>query len=214
LIIPSGARRSEKTIAGKDDIKVLFDVSTTLRYGKRIEDRYIHAYRFMVLTGMRPGELIALRNGDIKGSRVTISQSINYYNEITQCKTDRSRRTYTLTDHALRVIDDQKRMLMSLSQISPYIFPGEDLSHVKEQTLYNSWKKYCKANGINSATTPYELRHTFVSVNTDMPDALKKMVMGHSKNMDTHGIYGHEKADDMDMAAGYIDAAFGKILGL
>jgi hypothetical protein len=46
-----------------------------------------------------------------------------------------------------------------------------------------------------------------------MPDSLKKLVMGHSKNMDTQGIYGHEKADDMDTAASYIDESFKNILG-
>ena len=43
-----------------------------------------------------------------------------------------------------------------------------------------------------------------------MPDYLKKMVVGHSKNMDTNGTYGHKKAGDLDKAAGYIDDAFSK----
>jgi len=43
--------------------------------------------------------------------------------------------------------------------------------------------------------------------------ALKQLVMGHSENMDTHGIYYQEKSDDIDNAAHYISEAFGKILG-
>lgn len=41
-----------------------------------------------------------------------------------------------------------------------------------------------------------------------MPEALKKMIMGHSKSMDTEGVYGHEKQGDRAKAAGYIDASF------
>lgn len=61
-------------------------------------------------------------------------------------------------------------------------------------------------------TTPYELRHTFVSINDEMPSGLKKMVVGHSQSMDTEGIYGHRKQGDMEKAASYVDRAFGDIL--
>ncbi len=57
------------------------------------------------------------------------------------------------------------------------------------------------------------MRHTFVSINDEMPTGLKKQVVGHSRSMDTEGIYGHKKAGDMRRAAEYSDAAFAKILG-
>jgi len=213
LIIPAGARISVKTIANEAELKTVFSVPTTLYRGKRVEDRFIHAYRFEILTGMRPGELIALKNENINGARVHISESINKYKEVTQGKNRNARRVYTLDKHALKVLADQKRMLIKLGQISPYVFPAKDLGPVREQLLYGRWKKYCEANNIVGATTPYEMRHTFVSVNSGMPDGLKRLVMGHSQNMDTNGIYGHEKAGDMDEAAEYINAAFTKILG-
>ena len=56
------------------------------------------------------------------------------------------------------------------------------------------------------------MRHTFVSIMDEMPESLKKMVVGHSKSMDTDGIYGHQKANDMERAAAYIDAVFERIL--
>ena len=213
LTIPAGAKKSKKTIASEDELKILFSVSDTLYNGKRSEDRFIHAYRFAVLTGMRPGELVALKNEDIIGSRIKISRSINEYNELTEGKNANAQRTYTLDSHALRVLSDQKKMLMRHKQISPYIFPARDLDHVTQSTYRKSWKRYCAANGIKGANTPYELRHTFVSINSEMPSALKKLVVGHSKNMDTDGIYSHEKAGDMATAAEYISTAFTKILG-
>jgi hypothetical protein len=38
------------------------------------------------------------------------------------------------------------------------------------------------------------------------------MVIGHSKDMDTEGTYGHETQGDMERAAEYIDAAFDRLL--
>ena len=59
----------------------------------------------------------------------------------------------------------------------------------------------------------YELRHTYVSVNKEMPEGLKKMVVGHSQDMDTEGTYGHQMAGDMAKAAAFTDAAFADIIG-
>lgn len=213
LTIPAAAEKIEKTIATPTDIEKLFTTSTTLYKGKRVEDRLVHAYRFAVLTGLRPGELIGLRPGDISGSKVRITQSINNYGEITKGKNDNARRTYTLDSHALKVLDDQRNMMLGLGQISQYVFSGTNLGYVTQSSFRKAWQRYCIANGIEGANTPYELRHTFVSINTDMPDGLKKLVMGHSKDMDTAGTYGHEKADDMNQAAKYISSAFEKILG-
>ena len=72
--------------------------------------------------------------------------------------------------------------------------------------------RYREYNGITGASTPYEMRHTFVSITDEMPIALKKIIVGHSENMDTEGIYGHKKAGDLDKAAVYVDSAFASLL--
>ena len=50
------------------------------------------------------------------------------------------------------------------------------------------------------------------SINKDMPDALKKMIVGHSKDIDTDGTYGHEMDGDQQRAAAMIDEAFKRVL--
>ncbi|MEG1559966.1 MAG: hypothetical protein RR398_03785 [Clostridia bacterium] len=49
------------------------------------------------------------------------------------------------------------------------------------------------------------------SVNKEMPGGLKKMVVDHSKNMDTEGNYGHEMEGDLEFAADYMQRAFDSI---
>lgn len=87
LSIPKNARFGEKTILQPNALKTLFDVDTRLWYDKRIFDDYIYAYRFAVSTGVRPGELVGLWYGDIKGNTVNLRRSINVQGEVTTGKT-------------------------------------------------------------------------------------------------------------------------------
>ncbi len=45
-------------------------------------------------------------------------------------------------------------------------------------------------------------------------DALKKLILGHSEDMDTDGTYGHEMEGDMDRAARMMEKALAKIIGV
>ena len=58
----------------------------------------------------------------------------------------------------------------------------------------------------------YELRHTYVSVNKEMPEGLRKMTIGHSQDMDTEGTYGHQMAGDLAKAAAFTEEAFSEII--
>lgn len=48
-------------------------------------------------------------------------------------------------------------------------------------------RRCCEYNGI-TVVTPYELRHTFVSIAKKLPEGFVKTVIGHSKSMDTFGV--------------------------
>lgn len=210
--IPSGARPSVKTIATQEDLRKLFSISTSAFRGEQIDDPFVYAYRFMVATGLRPGELIGLERSDIRDGKMYISHSINDYGEHTRGKNQNARRTQKLSNIALQILNDQRAFLMRKGIVSKYVFPEMTGSCASQQSFRRFWQRYRQANGIEGASTPYEMRHTFVSIVDEMPDLLKKMVVGHSKNMDTIGVYGHQKAGDLDRAAAYVDAAFFDIL--
>jgi hypothetical protein len=56
-------------------------------------------------------------------------------------------------------------------------------------------------------------RHTFVSLTkSDVPAEMIKRLVGHSKDMDTFGVYGHEVDGEMDKAAVLLDQVFKEIL--
>lgn len=111
LVIPRNAPKKEKHIAGPEDIRKLFTLSTTYWHLAERPDWYIHAYRFAVLTGLRPGELLGLRWSDVTDERITIRRSYNDDGELTSGKNENAHRTLALQGLAQQELEAQRDML-------------------------------------------------------------------------------------------------------
>lgn len=211
LNIPNGAVVGKRTILNQSDIITLFTCDTEIYYRNERKAWFIHAFRFQVVTGLRPGELIGLEIEHYDGSKVIIRQSINRLNELTDGKTPAARRALLLPPLGIKILDDQALMLAEAGVKSNYIFPLEDGSPATQRKYYTAWDRYKTYHGL-SDVSPYELRHTFVSINKTMPTTLKKMIVGHTEDMDTDEVYSHEMDGDLELAANYISAAFERLL--
>lgn len=201
LYIPRGAVTKEKRILQPIDLITLFTVDTTVLYGKRVRDDYIYAYRYEVLTGIRPGELIGLEYHDIEGKLVKIQRSVNDLGEVTQGKNDNAKRKFVMTDLAKNVLEDQK-------EINRF---GRVFQIESQSTYRHRWKRYCESNYI-PYVSPYQFRHTFVSIAKSLPDGQIKPLVGHSKNMDTFGTYGHEVNGELEKTASMLNELFSDLL--
>lgn len=201
--IPASARLKGKTVLQPQDLAILLSVDTTLYKGKRVKETYIHAYRFQVLTGLRPGELRGLRWEDIEGGRVYVRRSINVFGEETRGKNDNAVRSFALSELAKLELLAQDKEYPSTSG---YVFELPSPTAYRER-----WQKYCEANGITK-TTPYELRHTFVSVAKTLPAGEVKGLVGHSQSMDTFGVYGHALIGEDERTAEKINELFQRIV--
>ena len=213
LTIPINAPIKEKNILQPDALKILFTDGNYKFRGKVLPAFYIHAWRFLVITGLRRGELCGLRNEDIRDNYLTIKRSINRFQEITTGKNKNARRSFLLPNRAVEILNAQKEHLKSLGIISPWIFPAMDGQPLNSNILYESWKRYCKYHNIEC--TVHELRHTMISyAQTEMPNALLKRLVGHSASMDTNKIYGHEHEVDGDdiKTSQYLDSVFDRFL--
>ena len=212
LVIPKSAKATKpKTILQPDAMRTLFTESTVDFRGKPRQAHYIFAFRFLVLTGLRRGELCGLRNEDISGTQLTVNRSINNLDEITDGKNANARRTIELGAHAMQVLQEQRAYLASLGIASPWVFPDKYGEHTVPEEFYNRWRTYRAQHGIE--TSLHELRHTFISLNkADMPMELLKLTVGHSSSMDTFGVYGHEVEGDRHRAAEIADKVFDHIL--
>lgn len=212
LEIPRDAPVGEKKILQPDNMKTLFSEDTIVRYGKEEPAFFIHAWRFMVLAGPRRGELCGIdQRQDLKGNTLFIRRSINHYNEVTGGKTDNAQRGFVLSSRAMEEVEAQKEMLKRLGIKSRWLFPDENGDRLDPKHLSKKWETYRKQHGISCSL--HELRHTLISVaKADVPEELLKMIVGHSANMDTFGVYGHEVDGELERAAKLLDKAFDRIL--
>lgn len=194
LKIQDDAPVQEKNILQPADLDILFTETTLTTRGKEEECFYIHAFRFFVLIGLRRGELCGLMKSDLSGEYneiLHINRSINDYNMETKGKNENARRWMVLPDRAIEELHQQEEMLKRHGIISPYLFPDEYGNRLDPKRLYKQWCRYRKQYDINCSL--HELRHTMISLNKNtVPTELLKLVVGHSKDMDTIGIYGHE----------------------
>ncbi len=205
--IPDDAPVKERKILQPDALKMLFSEDSIKAYGKDRQCHYIHAWRFQVLSGFRPGEICGLQKSDIKDDVVTVNRSVNIDGEITSGKNTRANRSVYLSKLQRQILDEQAKMLQSKGIVTKWIFAAPDGGPGNEKSMYKTWLKFCEQRGFRCSL--YELRHTLVSYAQDkVPENLLKSIVGHSKSMDTFGVYGHQVDGDLQRAAGYIDDLF------
>ncbi len=180
ITVPKRATKEEKQILQPDEIAKLFSVDTTISRNKVVFDETIYAYRLLVATGMRPGELLGLKWEDISDNFIKIRRSINVHGEVSEGKTENAQREIFINDLLSKIISAQKEL-----SITEYVF-----DRISCHTLYGRWQRYCKSNNITPISL-YETRHTFISINKNMPLGQLKPLVGHSAAMDTVKTYGH-----------------------
>jgi integrase len=211
LTIPRNAPVGERSILKPDDLKTLFKVDSITHYNKPVLCFFIPAWRFLVLTGLRRGELCGLRQEDLKGGIVHLKRSVNSEGEETRGKNENARRYFALSKHAQAVLDAQAQLLKKRRIISPWMFPDEEGQRLDPNHLYKKWLTYRTQHGIKCSL--HEMRHTLISVaKADVPEQLLKRVVGHSKSMDTFGVYGHDVDGEIQRVASLLDDTFDRLL--
>lgn len=196
--IAASARNKGKRVLQPEELTVLFSSDETTFNGKPLSDPYIYSYRFAILTGLRPGELRGLKWEDITGNVVHVRRSINIHGEETRGKNENAIRSFVLSEQAAEALRCQKEQ----GNRGTYVFPLPP-----HAIYYNGWKTYCKHNGITPVSL-YELRHTFVSIAKTLSEGEVKPLVGHSKSMDTFGVYGHELNGEDAATARKVTALF------
>lgn len=216
LKINKKAPKPQKRTMQPNELRVLFSEDNTVWRGEVCFDWYIFAYRFEVSTGLRPSELLGLKRTDVNEDNRTVTISRPYLGrgQFSDGKNENAHRTIVMNDYAFDAYKCQLQMLKSnkISQTKcKYLFPDRSGKVAEEKTVWQNFQRYCEYNGIPSYSL-YELRHTYVSVNRYMPEALLKLQVGHSEKMDTRAVYGHEIDGDAIKAAEMSGNAFTEIL--
>lgn len=174
---------------------MLFTREKTIYDNHVVKDYYIYAYRFQILYGLRPGELMGLQWNDVDyvNNTITIRRSINAKGTQTDGKNDFSYRVLPLSPLALQLLEAQNQEYRTEPKD-----PTERVFGDYGQICYRKrWGIYCKHNGLQYVT-PYELRHTFASYNKKLETWILDEVMGHAHEGMSLGVYAHSADGDMD----------------
>lgn len=200
--ISNKAPKREKKVLQPENFKLLLRCKDTENFW------YLNAFKLFAVTGIREGELIALRKSNYSDGMLIIRHSINRFGEETEGKTKNTKRDFMLLSIADKIIKEQLQQISGLN--TDFLFPNTFGEVSNRSTIYNQWQRFCKNNGI-PAMSIHELRHTFISMCKDVPLELLKQVVGHSKSMDTFGQYGHELDGEKEKAKKLIEKQIKKI---
>jgi len=181
--------------------------------------RWIWSVRFMLVTGLRRGELLALKwfNVDFENKRLTVDES----NSSTGLGDTKSSKAHyvPLSDVAIEYLGYQKKMLEA--EYNPIlhneelkktglVFPNQSGLMLHPTSYYTLIARASKRVGLKAS--PHCLRHTFVYMAREKL-SLKELqyILGHDESTTTLDIYGDIINDSTEKTASRIDEIFDKV---
>ncbi|MBQ9031835.1 MAG: tyrosine-type recombinase/integrase [Parasporobacterium sp.] len=172
---------------------------------------YLNHFRMMIQTGIRIGELSALRESDIdqKNNCIHITKTITrdeYGNYVVgdSAKTYSGKRDIPLNDVITEIIKNQRRnnkMLFGMKFCS-WLFPSSNGNMLREYTSNREIKRISKAAGIEHFTN-HAFRDTFATRFMEQrPQDFKVLseLLGHSNTKITLDLYTHVMKETREKA--------------
>ena len=148
--------------------------------------------RFLILSGLRIGEAIALTWADID-ENIHVTKTLDYLvNDTTTTKTFASKRDVFIQAELRACIDEIERFDKWLDVNTTLVFPWKDGDYMH----YDAYRKYLSETSqkaIHKAITPHTLRHTHVSLMfaAGLPLDVVSRRVGHEDSEITKKIYLH-----------------------
>ena len=159
-------------------------------------DYYVF-FNIAFFTGMRKGEIHALKWSDVRQGRIFVSRSINQKlvggDRETPPKNRSSIRDFEAPAPLLKVLDEhKKRQQRVFREFSDDFRVCGALRSVRDSTLSNRLKKYALLAGVDVIKV-HDFRHSSVSVLANAGINIQEIArrMGHSRVEETWNTYSH-----------------------
>lgn len=183
--VPQGAKSTPRELPTAEDIERVKN-SVDKTFG-------LFAY-FLLYTGCRRGEALALTHEDIdfQNRTITINKSMYWEGNTPVLKTPKTKageRTIILLDALAEKIPPGKG----------YLFGGD--KPLTSTIFRHRWTRYKKESGIT--LTPHQLRHYFATIlyDCEIDEKTTQQLMGHSSISVTRDIYTHIRQSRLTQAA-------------
>lgn len=176
ISVPKGLKKTKREMPSEEDIRIVKN-SVDIKFG-------FFAY-FILYTGLRRGEALALRYEDIDfdAKIIHVRRSVYWMGNaphLKEPKTEAGKRDVFLLDTLLPYLDRSG---------TGYVFADTDGELMRNSRAQDAWEAYTKATGLT--ITPHQLRHAYASVlfdaGLDAKDAQE--LMGHANISVTRDIY-------------------------
>ncbi|MDW2879543.1 MULTISPECIES: tyrosine-type recombinase/integrase [Bacillaceae] len=168
---------------------------------------------FLILsyTGIRVGELVALKWKDVDFINYTISITKTYYNpnnntleyQLVTPKTRKSRRKIIVAEEVINALKGHKKIQDEFIDQLGDTYHNEDFIFAKMErqfgypivikTVQNRMARLLRIAGLNQELTPHSLRHTHTSLLAEAGVSLEQIMdrLGHSDDQITKNVYLH-----------------------
>lgn len=161
---------------------------------------------FLLYTGMRKGELLALqwKDIDLNNNIIHVTKSTYFISNnpyIKDTKTEAGNRNIILLDCLKEKLSPQAP--------DEYVF-NKNGRMIDKSYFTRQWEKYKKETGLNISA--HQLRHTFVTIlyEAGIDEKLSQTILGHSDITTTRNIYTHIRENKMESAALKLNAFLSK----
>lgn len=178
---------------------------------------YDNAFRFMLYTGVRPGECGGLewRDVDWKGKVIHVRRTMTKNTDGKfivgeSTKTRKSTRDIFMNEDISSLVKMQWEIYTGLHgnvmNLTDPIFPSSTGKHPTEQSFYNAIASLIRTARRNGEELPnfgtHAFRDTFASkaIRAGMPPNVLKEIMGHTSYQMTMDLYVHTNDDDKRQA--------------
>lgn len=215
----SPCKKIEIPTKQQKEMKVLTPIELSKLFKQLSSSRWIWAIKFALVTGLRRGELLALKWTDIDfvNRKITVERS-NSLSGLGETKSSKVHYV-PLADIAIKFLEEQKKMLES--EFNPIlhneelketllIFPNESGLMLKPGSFYTLVARAAKKAGVYA--NPHCFRHTFVyNVKDELSIKDIQNALGHEESTTTLDIYGDMINDKTKKVANTINSAFEKL---
>lgn len=174
--------------------------------GNRFYQLY-HILRTALTTGMRRGEILALKweNIDTENNTITVKENVVEVKgglRLESPKTEKSRRVVQVSSNLLKQLEE-------LQSSSEFVFHTRDGNLLAPSNVCRAYRKLLKGLGIGG-TSFHSLRHTNATRGREAGQDIKVISerLGHSNVATTIRIYNHTSTEEHRKAAEQLDAMF------